>query len=218
MLMVIDHGMYDLAAYSDIAAEVYGLQLLVWMRWLFACVFVLISGACSEMSHNNFRRSLRLSAAALLVTLVTSAVGMPVKFGVLHLLAAGTFAYALLHRILARFSPAQQITVFSAAAVLSQAAVMLIHFNVRFMWVFGWRYPGFVSYDYFPVFPWLFIFIAGGGTGRLAAAGKLPKLFYDFRLPAAEWVGRHAMTVYLLHQPVLYAASMLTAVCMKTVT
>ena len=91
MLMVIDHGMYDLAAYSDTAAEVYGLQLLVWMRWLFACVFVLRSGAGSEMSHNNFRRSLRLSAAALLVTLVTSAVGMPVKYSVLHLLAAGTF-------------------------------------------------------------------------------------------------------------------------------
>ena len=65
---------------------------------------------------------------------------------------------------------------------------------------------GLTSSDYFPLMPWLFLFWAGlfarraaSGTPLAAACARVP------RGRAAEWLARHALVIYVLHQPLAAA-------------
>lgn len=70
----------------------------------------------------------------------------------------------------------------------------------------GFPYPGFVSSDYFSLLPWLLLFWTGYHLYRLRP--EIPAL-PDIRLPGLSVISRHSLLLYLLHQPVLYAALVL---------
>lgn len=70
----------------------------------------------------------------------------------------------------------------------------------------GFPYPGFVSSDYFSLLPWLLLFWTGFYLYRLRP--EIPAL-PDIRLPGLSVISRHSLLLYLLHQPVLYAALVL---------
>ncbi len=57
--------------------------------------------------------------------------------------------------------------------------------------------------DYYPLLPWIFIYGLGVWCGRFVKAGKLPAFFYTWRVPLLPWVGRHALVIYLVHQPLI---------------
>ena len=77
-------------------------------------------------------------------------------------------------------------------------------FPVEHLWMFGFAAPGFVSGDYYPIFPWIFLYFFGTCIGRAAQDGKMPAWFYTFRAPFFEACGRHTLLIYLLHLPVFY--------------
>ena len=77
------------------------------------------------------------------------------------------------------------------------------------LWLFGFTTPDFASADYFPLLPWFFVFLLGTWAGRYVKAGRLPQWFYTARAPRLALVGRHALLLYVLHQPLLYALTML---------
>ena len=68
---------------------------------------------------------------------------------------------------------------------------------------------GFSSADYFPLIPWCFVFAAGTVVGRLARDGKFPAWTYPSRVPFFSFLGRHALLIYIVHQPVIYGAGLL---------
>jgi uncharacterized membrane protein len=72
------------------------------------------------------------------------------------------------------------------------------------LWLFGWVQEGFFSADYFPLFPWLFVFLLGTWAGAFVAEGRLPEWFYTFTMPFFPAVGRKSFLVYLIHQPILF--------------
>ncbi|MDO5476903.1 MAG: heparan-alpha-glucosaminide N-acetyltransferase domain-containing protein [Eubacteriales bacterium] len=71
----------------------------------------------------------------------------------------------------------------------------------------GFPMKGFFSTDYFSLFPWIFLFRAGTWMHRALADWKTNlfrhPVFYA-QVPVLNWMGRHSLLVYLLHQPVLY--------------
>ena len=74
----------------------------------------------------------------------------------------------------------------------------------------GFPQPGFFSTDYFPLIPWFFLFVAGYFLHRVLARRNLnEKLFAKGQVPVLNWIGRHSLIVYLLHQPILYGLGML---------
>ena len=72
------------------------------------------------------------------------------------------------------------------------------------LWIIGFTAPDFASTDYFPLPPWLFVFLFGTWAGRYVKDGRLPQGIYTLRAPHLALVRRHALLIYLLHQPVLY--------------
>ena len=74
----------------------------------------------------------------------------------------------------------------------------------------GFPQPGFFSTDYFSVLPWIFLFLTGFFLQRFLSERNLnEKLFAKGNVPVLNWIGRHSLIVYLLHQPILYGLGML---------
>ncbi|MBR6653381.1 MAG: DUF1624 domain-containing protein, partial [Oscillospiraceae bacterium] len=75
--------------------------------------------------------------------------------------------------------------------------------------MFGWYTEDFYSADYFPIFPWLFVFLFGTWAGKHIRDGRLPEKFYTFTMPVLPQIGRKALIIYIVHQPVLFGITML---------
>jgi uncharacterized membrane protein len=207
--------------------DVFAFQDTWWFIHLlqpfFLCVFLVVSGICCTFSRSNARRGLRMLAASAALTLVTwlaSAVSgqdFYIFFNVLHVLAVGTLLVAGVERL-------EKCRGWSAAAVhvflmaLSSALIWLVSLipdwpGPRSPWLlpFGIVAEGLPGMaDYLPLIPWLGFFLLGAMIGRLAYGGR--RTLYPGApawLTAAsrpfEFIGRHSLLIYVLHQPVLLA-------------
>ncbi len=72
----------------------------------------------------------------------------------------------------------------------------------------GFPSPDFVSGDYYPLIPFIFMYLAGFFAARTAqkANRKAPAWANSNPIPALASLGRHALPFYLLHQPVILGA------------
>ena len=68
----------------------------------------------------------------------------------------------------------------------------------------GFPHPMFVSYDYFPIFPWIFLYIAGYYLFHIFSRLRLMRLLHRPRIQPIEFIGRHTLIIYLVHQPLIY--------------
>ena len=74
----------------------------------------------------------------------------------------------------------------------------------RIMTYLGFTEEGFYSADYFPLFPWFFLFLTGYYLNMLLKDTKIMNLFEKGVAPL-NFPGRHSLIIYMLHQPVIYA-------------
>lgn len=158
-------------------------------------------------------------AAVSLVTLVVMP-EEPVRFGVLTFLGAAALLTVPLRSLLDRIPPRLGLAVSFLlflvvrdvnSGFLGLAGVPVLHlpqswYASTLTTALGFPYPGFVSSDYFSLLPWLLLFWTGFYLYRLRP--EIPAL-PDIRLPGLSVISRHSLLLYLLHQPVLYAALVL---------
>ena len=227
--MVFYHGFYTMAY----------LLGLPWGEWLypFSCplnrglpgLFIFIAGISSNLTHSNLVRGAKLFGVALLVTIAT-AIAVPqelIVFGILHFLSICMMAFGLLQRLRSSHGdppPFHLWPVILCAVLLLltwrvPSGYLQIPFLLRLSlpqaWYQPWLAPlglpgaGFSSADYFPLIPWCFVFAAGTVVGRLARDGKFPAWTYPSRVPFFSFLGRHALLIYIVHQPVIYGAGLL---------
>ena len=200
VLMVLFHLGYDLYAYCGLSFFTPGRPLMAAVQAVASWGFLLLAGVSATLSRSNVRRGLRLVLCGAVVSLVTAPWGDPIRFGVLALLGWSMVLYGLTAPLWTRLPPAAgtvlPLLLFAAARTLFPRPVSL-----PFLYPFGLYAPGFQSADYWPLLPWFFLFLAGTGLGRFR--DRFPEGFRSFRLPGLDWLGRHSLPVYLLHQPVL---------------
>lgn len=222
--MVFYHGFYTLAYLYNIELGKILLHFFMPAEPWFAGLFILIAGISSNLSHSNLARGCKLLGVALVVSLATWLV-VPeerILFGILHFLSVCMILYGLLQPRLRRDRP------FTWRPIAGCALLFLLTRNISagslgigplsvqlpaFLYTTDWLAPlgiyspGFFSSDYFPLFPWIFVFFAGTSLGRLAAMGRFPAFAYRARAPFFSWLGRRALAIYVLHQPVIYGVS-----------
>ena len=178
------------------------------LHFFFVAVFLLISGICSHFSRNNIRRGLIVLAAALVVSAVTFVVlpESPIYFGILHLLGCCMVLYGLLSRFLEKLPTLPAAVLFLVAFLIySYFFATAPRIATPHLYILGFPDYRFSSADYFPLLPWLFLFLFGTVLGRPIAAHKLPRWFYETKVPVLAPIGRHTLLIYLLHQPVFLA-------------
>ena len=207
-LMVIHHFLYDLYHFCGAPKWLYINPVFNVLHYFFAGLFIFISGISSDFSHSNLRRGAKAMLAALGITLVTSLIDSTVVFGALHLLAACMLLYGVSRPLWDRL-PRPAVFAFSVLGILLTARMAVgITVETPHLWIFGLTTADFASSDYFPLFPWSFVFLLGTWAGHDIREGRLPRWFYTARAPHFALIGRHALIIYILHQPVLFALTM----------
>ena len=229
--MVFYHGFYTLAFLMGRSWGEWLYRFFMPAEPWFAGLFIFIAGISSNLTHSNLVRGVKLLGVALLVTLAT-AIAVPeelIVFGILHFLSVCMIAFGLLQLLRRRLGRTEEppfrlwpVVVCAVLFIVTRylaSGYLQIPFVLRVFLPSGWYQawlaplglpgPGFSSADYFPLLPWCFVFAAGTVVGRLAKAGKFPAWTYPSRVPFFSFLGRHALLIYVLHQPVIYGAALL---------
>ena len=221
VLMVIHHLLYNLTAFFDAPSWLFTNPVFDVLHYIFAGLFIFLSGVSSRFSRGNVQRGSIAMVLAMLITYVTYRMDMPIWFGVLHLLGFSMIFFGLAQKLIdlvpRKAAPFIYITLIVAGA-LFKTYVPIVSENPwlrDILSVLGWPQPGFRSFDYFPILPWIFVFLLGTWAGIYIRDRKLPGWFYEAKPPIFPAIGRKSMLIYILHQPVLYAVMMGIAELLK---
>lgn len=224
--MIAFHGLWNLVYLFGVKADWYvGTPGYLWQQWI-CWTFILLSGFCWNFSRNHVKRGALVFGGGALVTAVTCLV-MPesrIVFGVLTCIGSCMLlmipAEKLLRKIPAGVGLALSFGLFAVLRNVSSGSLGFealvicplpgsLYRNL-FTAYLGFPYPGFFSTDYFPLLPWFFLFVTGYFLFRFLDERNLnEKLFARGQVPVLNWLGRHSLMVYLLHQPVLYGLCLL---------
>lgn len=207
--MCLYHFIFDLSEFDLVPMEIfYTLPALVY-RAVVGGSFVLLAGICSRFSRNNVRRGVVTLCAGLLVMAVTMAVGEPVLFGVLQMLGLCMVFYGAageyVERIPGKIAPFLCAVLFLLTLFWTRSVTV----DVNWLFPLGFLSEDFYSSDFYPLFPWMFLFLFGTWLGgiikRRCSTNKT-------HLPAIlTFPGRHSLVIYLLHQPIFYGLCRLIA-------
>ncbi len=228
VLMIAYHAFYVIGYLFGVSFAHTLFDFFTPIQPFFAGLFVVICGISCRLSHNNLRRGLLLAGVAgLLSFIMWCAVRWGlldqysyIWFGVLHCLATCILLYVLFLPTLRILPP--------WLGILINAVLLTLCWHVPFErgGFFGipgvfrlpipaapsntpWLYPlglcpVYGASDYVPLIPWFFAFLIGTYIGVWAKEGKFPKTLYKSRVPFLATVGRHALWIYVLHQPIIY--------------
>jgi uncharacterized membrane protein len=212
ILMVGYHLLYDLGEMVGLPSFLGFSTNLASRGWViaqlfFAGLFVVLSGISSTLSRGNVRRALRLLAVALLVTAATYVFdsSSAILFGILHCLAVSILIYGLtMEKATARVAAAAGAAVIGLSLAVP---VLLRGVPIRFDWLlpFGIHSPNLSSFDYFPLLPWLGIFLTGAALGKSAYAARRSLIAVRLPVTFVNIGGRHSLLIYIVHQPIILA-------------
>ena len=210
--MVLHHAVVSFEIVFGTSVEFLQTPVFLSLQLVFVAVFLLVSGICTNLGKHLLRRGLTVTGAAIVVTLVTAVIlpafgmtGIQIYFGILHMFGLSMLLYAAIRKLMA-YVPAMAGAIVS---LLLFIAYYIFYLNAPLtngygLLLFGVVPYGFYSADYYPLFPFFFLFLCGTFVGRYVADKRFPAWFYSFSMPAFELIGRHPLIIYLLHQPVIF--------------
>ena len=182
--------------------------------------FILLSGFCWCFSRHWLRHGVKVFVAGLLITAATL-IAMPenvVWWGVLTFLGAAGLLTGVLQPLLRKVPP---LVGLIAALVLFSVTKSVEWGTLAGCELPTWLYSGghlsaflgfpprgFFSTDYFPLLPWFFWFLAGYFLFFLWQPYRERLPLGSRPVPLLGWLGRHALPVYMIHQPAIYAVLM----------
>ncbi len=220
--MIAYHGAWDLVYIAGVRWPWYGGRgAFVWQQSI-CWTFILLSGFCVPLSSRPVLRGLQVSLCGALVTLVTWAF-LPediVICGVLTMIGAAMILTGLLRGLLEKIPSAEMVLACMILFIMTRyvnsgfigiwklrllplPSSWYANYGTAFL---GFPFPGFFSTDYFSLLPWIFLYLAGFFLCRTCQqTGFIRSGFFRVRIPGLEFLGRHSLLIYMLHQPVLYA-------------
>lgn len=220
--MVLYHFCYDVFVLQSKNPEwVDNPIALVWQQ--FICIsFIIVAGISASFSHNLLRRGLLLNAVGVGITLVTVVItpDAPIYFGILNLLGCSL----LLLIPFRRWIDENNWKWWSVAGIL--LFVIFRHIQRGYLGIGKWRWmkipavlyelgwltpfgiPGrnFFSADFFPIFPWFFLFLAAYSFSYAIKSERIEKIM-TCSVPGLWKLGQNSLLIYLIHQPIALALS-----------
>jgi uncharacterized membrane protein len=227
--MVIYHLLYDLAYIFGQSISWFSIRkCFVWQQMI-CFTFIIVSGCSFRLSRRPYKNGLTIMLGAMVLSAATLLV-IPdelIVFGILHFLAAAILLTMLMRPVLMRIPakiglplalilfvvfrnlPSGYLSIFTFAQYPLPPSL----YQTSFLFWIGLPQASFASADYFPLFPWWFLYLAGF-------------YFHDYYLRSADYLqekyaladkkiyqafgcsfgllGRHSLLIYMLHQPIIY--------------
>lgn len=201
IFMVYFHALYDMEYIFNYDVVLYTPINSLIIKFG-AALFIFISGISANFSKSNFKRGLKVLAAALAISAITHLFDYEqgIKFGILHFFAVCMLASPWLLK--------QRNVILGLISVLAFALSFVVsNANVNFDWLFpfGIVSDNFISSDYYPLIPWAAFYCLGIVFARFFYKDRRSLLPKGHTLPdnIVNIAGRNSLWIYLLHQPVI---------------
>ena len=208
--MAIYHFTWDLEFFGYVEQ---GTTAFGGWRLFARCIassFLALVGISLYLAHGNgvrwpafLRRMAMVAGAAVAITLVTR-LAVPsgfIFFGILHEIAVASLLGLAFLRLPAIVTLASAALVI-AAPYFARSAL----FDHPALWWLGLSGITLRSNDYVPVFPWFGPVLIGIALAQIATWLGITEQLAAIRLPRfrlLQFIGRHSLAFYLIHQPVL---------------
>ena len=217
-MMVVFHTAFDLR-FLNIAPVIVSTGFFRLLALATAGLFLFLVGvslsisaayAETRLSRRQFVEKYLLRGAFIFslglgITVITWLVipGMFIRFGILHLIGLAVMASPLYSRY------SWQNLLLGAVFIALGPVMAGIRGSSWLLWS-GIHPPVFASVDYTPIFPWLGVVLIGVFAGSMIYPfGARRPGFSSFSSPPLEFLGRHSLLIYLVHQPVIIAVLLL---------
>ncbi len=216
LAMLLYHLLWDLAYVCGIGWHFLlseGVEL-VSQGILFG--FLLLSGFCLGIGKHSLQRGIHIFLCAMLVTGVTYVCmpDTPILFGVLHCIGICMLLGTWLKHLPLRAIPLGLGCLFLFALTrqiqygyIGDNAILAIplpdwlyHGNVASY--LGFLSRDFSSLEYCPLIPWSFLFFIG--YALWLGLGERIQTLPQRGIALLAFLGKHALAIYLLHQPIFY--------------
>jgi len=224
LAMITYHAIFDLTSRDIIQVDLYS-PGLEWLASFTAGTFFVIVGVSLYISYSKTRTSVKDSFVRFkkyavragklmlwggLITVITIFLysDAPILFGALHFIGASILLGYVLLELTDRAGPLPHVLVFTiiaAGTFILQPYVRSVDVsNLSLVWL-GAPPPTFQSLDYFPLVPW-FGFISLGVLSGIVLYPRGERLIElaDRSNLFTEVIGQNSLTIYLIHQPLLY--------------
>lgn len=191
----------------------------------FSCAFMFICGISCRLSRNNVKRGIKLLFLALALSFVTieilpelGFVNTEIYFGILHFLSISILIYSALEKVFDKIPPffgcAVCLFLFYVFRYWDDGIIALwgdisyaypdsLH-EIEWLFPIGIKPYGFFSADYFPLIPYLFVFLFGSFIGVYVRAGHVPSFAYPVHVKPLYYLGTNALWIYIIHLPVVF--------------
>src|SRR5690554_1936154 len=205
ILMVVFHTVYDLNEFLGLDIT-YNSGFWYWVGKISALIFIFISGISSGFSKGVLRRGLKVLAIGLGITLVTyfALEEQYIRFGILHFLGTCMLLYPLFKAL--NF---WLLAVLTAAVAYLAPYVSNYSVQTGLLLPLGFKYKGFVTADYYPLFPYLAVFLLGVMAYKLYYHKKKSLLGFSWENRIIRYVSKRSLFIYVVHQPVILGVLLL---------
>lgn len=222
--MIFIHVSYDIPAIFGVYPPYLGTFSYEVFCQCVRITFIFLSGYCVFLGKKTLKRGLIVSAAGLLVTIVSIFIKEPIYFGVLTLIGACMLLGAALKKVITKKNATVLFFVFLLLFFLTIRIhngyfgiyKHLVFFYPSFFYsaknpvlmpvlaFLGFPGPTFSSADYFPLFPWFFLFLSGMSFYQWQGENLKQKKWMKRKLEPMNFLGKYSLLVYLIHQPLIY--------------
>lgn len=226
MSMILFHFTYDLVYIQHIQLDWFTTSLIkIWVPSI-SYSFIFIAGCMCVFSKNSFKRAGLYALVALTIFVITTLahIDTPINFGIFYCMAACTFVEAILSY--ASITPKDFISAilllfifilliplpygYIGIDTLKISLPHILYESPYFAWI-GFPSATFSSGDYYPLLPYVFLFLSGSAFNRKLKQIGFPVWFETCKIPIITQIGKQSLLIYLLHQPILLLISTLVA-------
>lgn len=225
LMMIIYHFVYDLD-YFGVTDAIYTDPFWFYFQRVTATTFIVLVGVSLAISNAKFvqqgiygqllfwklvQRGIQIFAWGMGITLITGlilGVELAVRFGILHFIGVSTvLAFPFLKG--RWFNIALGILIVRIGKFLQAQSFAYSWF----VWL-GFEPADHRYVDYFPLIPWFGVMLIGIALGNTLYKDSrrlffLPDLVNRFPVNLLQQMGKHSLTLYLIHQPILFVSFVL---------
>lgn len=199
ILMTAFHIIFDLS-------DIYGLPIdysrgaIFYIGKTSAILFMLIAGISCSFSKNNVKRGIKIFVIAMIITLITHLydASLGIKFGILHFFGISMILSPLFIKLNKYWLIFLGTLALAAGSLMSGVIV-----QSQFLFPIGLISSSFSSADYYPLFPWLGVFLYGIALSKILYREKKSVFRFSLKDRIISFAGKHSLFIYVVHQPII---------------
>lgn len=217
--MIAYHTIWDLVSLFSVSIPWFKTDISSIWQLSICCTFIMLSGFCCSLGCHRLKRGLVVFMSGWIITVAT-AFFMPdelILFGVLTLIGSCMLIMIALDRLFKRCSPVAGLIICMILFIiiwninLGNIGIGSYIYKLPHSWYrntftafLGFPAPSFSSSDYFPLLPWIFLFMSGYFLFGIFKKYGLLRFLHPSLFEPLQFIGRHSLIIYMIHQPVIY--------------